>query len=51
MQLGGFEIGRVIAPPEAREISGGLEPLQASFLCVLMDSRPDPEGTTQLGGD
>lgn len=37
-QLDGFEIGHVIAPPEAREISGGLEPLQVfSFLCVLMD--------------
>lgn len=42
-QLDGFEIGHVIAPPEAREISGCLDPHQV-FL-GLMDSRLHSTGS------
>lgn len=38
-QLDGFEIGHVMALPEAREISGWPDPPQVFLFLVLMDSR------------
>lgn len=36
-QLDGFGIGHGIAPPEARPLSGGLDPLQLPLVCALME--------------
>lgn len=47
-QLDGIEIGHVIALPEAREISGWLDPLQVFLflcVCVLMDLRRRSAGS------